>query len=172
MQSTILEREAGKDCVAYDARQKLFIPMECNTVLPVLCRISKRISKNLHTQQIQLGKEESMRKKKSIFRAQPSPRQWLRLSRQPWMVGHQGTRAVLQFPEDKWEGFGGLGSGSTTDVSSLCLLPSFAFSCPGGLGGCTGCLLQQTRWELPGQDLHSRAAGSSGRLFGSLAVFL
>ena len=68
-----------------------------------------------------------MRKKKSIFRAQPSPRQWLRLSRQPWMVGHQGTRAVLQFPEDKWEGFGGLGSGSTTDVLTCVSSPPLHF---------------------------------------------
>ncbi len=44
MQGVRLEREAGKDCVAYDAGQKLFIPMECDTVLPVLCRLTKNLS--------------------------------------------------------------------------------------------------------------------------------
>ncbi len=43
LQGVPLEYEEGKNCVAYDSANQLFLAMDCSEELDVLCIIRKRI---------------------------------------------------------------------------------------------------------------------------------
>ncbi len=40
-----MEREDGKDCVAYDSANRIFVPRNCSDELDAVCFIRKRLSK-------------------------------------------------------------------------------------------------------------------------------